>query len=96
MVSRAKWGSAELRGAQWGSLNNLYAPLQIKKYSWFYSSISTEILRICKTITKFQDFISAKILIESIIKQGGLISHRKRLFVYKSAGHINFYTVFST
>ena len=47
----------------------------------FYSSISTEILETCKAITKFQDFMrSTKVLIGRIIKQGGLINHRKKAF----------------
>ena len=45
----------------------------------FYSAMSAEILRVCKALTKFHDFMkSAKILIDKIIKQGGLISHTKK------------------
>ena len=45
----------------------------------FSSAISTEILQIWKTITKFEDFIkSSKTLLGRITKQQGLINHMKR------------------
>ena len=45
-------------------------------HEMFYSVMSTEILRIRESKTKFQEFTkSAKILIGRIIKQGGLINH---------------------
>ena len=45
----------------------------------FYVVMSTKILRICKTTSKFQDFTkSTEILIGRIIKQTGLINHMKK------------------
>ena len=45
----------------------------------FCSVMSAEILRICKTTTKFQDFRkSSVVLIGRIIKQGGLIKRIKK------------------
>ena len=44
----------------------------------FYSAMSAEILRICKTTTKFQGFItSARTLIERTIRQEGVINQIK-------------------
>ena len=54
----------------------------------FYSTVSAEIPRICKGVTKFQDFTkSAKMLVGRIIEQGGLINHMKKALLKLFNGH---------
>ena len=61
----------------------------------FYSAMSAEILRICKTTTKFQDFItSARTLIERTIRQEGVINQIKNYLLKLLHSHKEYFSKF--
>ena len=61
-------------------------------YNVFYAAISAKILQICKTTTKFQDFIKSSE--KKNHKQEGLLDHMKRALLKLFSSHKQCFIIF--